>query len=256
MDGGADVNGADGADGADGRKVRGAITTVHRYELPLPPEKVWSLICAVDRYRSWWPWLREFEAHGMTVGDEWRCMVQPPVPYLVRFRVVIDHVEAPSLVRARVLGDVVGDATLTLETQRRGTTATPARPAAMVRPRTARPGQPGAWRPCTARSRRATPRWQSCRASPRRSPASGTTGCSILRPGNSSPRRWNPPCAIPLRRREVLGPPDPGLGRGCGAGGADRIVLRRHRHDHRGGHRLGRRDLRVGVGRAIDRARS
>jgi hypothetical protein len=34
---------------------------------------------------------------------------------LVRFRIVIDHVEPPSLVRAHVLGDVVGDATLTLE---------------------------------------------------------------------------------------------------------------------------------------------
>ncbi len=51
----------------------------------------------------------------MTVGDEWRCMVQPPVPYLVRFRVVIDQVEEQKIVRARVLGDVVGDATLTLE---------------------------------------------------------------------------------------------------------------------------------------------
>jgi hypothetical protein len=69
----------------------------------------------VDRYQSWWPWLRQFEGGGLCVGDEWRCMVQPPVPYLVRFRVVVEHVEAPGLVRARVLGDVVGDATLTLE---------------------------------------------------------------------------------------------------------------------------------------------
>jgi hypothetical protein len=98
-----------------GRKLRGAITTVHRYELPLSPEMVWSLMSGVENYRSWWPWLREFEGRGLSLGDEWRCMVQPPVPYLVRFRVVIDHVEAPSLVRARVLGDVVGDATLTLE---------------------------------------------------------------------------------------------------------------------------------------------
>jgi hypothetical protein len=59
--------------------------------------------------------LRQFEGQGLAVGDEWCCTVQPPVPYLVRFRVVIDHVEPPTLVRARVLGDVVGDATLTLE---------------------------------------------------------------------------------------------------------------------------------------------
>jgi hypothetical protein len=81
----------------------------------LGPDTVWSLINSVDRYRSWWPWLRQFEGGGLCVGDEWRCTVQPPVPYLVRFRVVIDHVEPPSLVQAQVLGDVVGGATLTLE---------------------------------------------------------------------------------------------------------------------------------------------
>ncbi|HSZ35852.1 MAG TPA: hypothetical protein VK773_02075 [Acidimicrobiales bacterium] len=103
------------ANGSGSREVPGAITTVHRYELPLGKESVWSLMSGVERYRSWWPWLRQFEAGGLSVGDEWRCTVQPPVPYLVRFRVVIEHVEAPGLVQAQVLGDVVGDATLTLE---------------------------------------------------------------------------------------------------------------------------------------------
>ncbi len=104
-----------GANGSEPREVSGAITTLHRYDLPLGPETVWSLIDGVERYRSWWPWLRRFEAAGLSVGDVWRCTVQPPVPYLVRFRVVIEHVEPPTLVQARVLGDVVGDATLTLE---------------------------------------------------------------------------------------------------------------------------------------------
>jgi uncharacterized protein YndB with AHSA1/START domain len=110
-DGGSGTGG-----GTAGSKIRGAITTVHRYELPLPREAVWSLMSNVDRFQSWWPWLRQFEGGGLSAGDEWRCVVQPPVPYLVRFRVVIDQVEPPMLVRARVLGDVVGDATLTLET--------------------------------------------------------------------------------------------------------------------------------------------
>lgn len=114
---GGDGEGKVGGDGHGraGRTRSGAITTVHRYELPLPCESVWSLIGQVQGFRSWWPWLRQFEGQGLAVGDEWRCTVQPPVPYLVRFRVVIDHVEAPTLVRTRVLGDVVGDATLTLE---------------------------------------------------------------------------------------------------------------------------------------------
>ena len=48
-------------------------------------EDVWSLISEVSQYRSWWPWLRAFDAVALAAGEEWRCEVQPPVPYLVRF---------------------------------------------------------------------------------------------------------------------------------------------------------------------------
>lgn len=131
-------NGGPDPNGSAARQIPGAITTVHRYELPLTSESVWSLINGAEHYRSWWPWLRRFEGGGLSVGDEWRCTVQPPVPYLVRFRVVIDHVEPPSLVRAQVLGDVVGDATLTLE------------PAAAVAPAHATDGDDGAAAACVA----------------------------------------------------------------------------------------------------------
>jgi hypothetical protein len=93
----------------------GAITTVHRYPLPLRSAEVWAQIAEVSSYRAWWPWLRAFEASALAEGEEWRCEVQPPVPYAVRFRVAIERVEAPALVRARVLGDVIGEATLTLK---------------------------------------------------------------------------------------------------------------------------------------------
>ncbi len=93
----------------------GRITTVHRYQLPLPRQDVWRLISDVSVYRAWWPWLRAFDAAALAEGEEWRCQVQPPVPYVVRFGVTIGQVEAAALVRATVSGDVVGDATLTLE---------------------------------------------------------------------------------------------------------------------------------------------
>jgi Polyketide cyclase / dehydrase and lipid transport len=93
----------------------GSITTVHRYQLPLPRADAWSLISDVSRYRSWWPWLRGFDGAALAKGEEWRCQVQPPVPYLVRFGVVIEDVEEAARVEARVTGDVVGRATLTLE---------------------------------------------------------------------------------------------------------------------------------------------
>lgn len=102
----------------------GSITTVHHYDLPLPREDVWTLISGVSEYRRWWPWLRVFDAAALAEGEEWRCQVQPPVPYLVRFRVVIEQVEAPKLVRAEVHGDVVGHATLALGETAEGCSAT------------------------------------------------------------------------------------------------------------------------------------
>jgi hypothetical protein len=95
--------------------LAGAITSHHRYTLPVRREVVWDLISDVDAYRSWWAWLRVFDATGLTEGAEWRCLVQPPLPYLVRFGVHLDEVDAPRIVRARVTGDVVGTACLQLD---------------------------------------------------------------------------------------------------------------------------------------------
>ncbi len=93
----------------------GTITTVHTYDLPLPRQQLWEQISQVARYRTWWSWLRRFDARALAVGEEWRCEVQPPLPYIVRFSVAIEKVEAPGLVYAHVQGDVVGDATLELD---------------------------------------------------------------------------------------------------------------------------------------------
>jgi hypothetical protein len=106
------------------RAIQGTITTVHQYELPLPRAEAWCLISEVSEYRTWWPWLRSFEGVALASDEEWRCEVQPPVPYLVRFRVSIEHVEPAVLVRARVGGDVVGTATLTLSDTDTGCAAT------------------------------------------------------------------------------------------------------------------------------------
>ena len=102
----------------------GTISTVHQYDLPLPREHVWAQISAVGNYRSWWPWLRRFDADGLAADEEWRCEVQPPLPYMLRFRVAIEKVEAPTLVEAQVLGDVVGSATLELAEVESGCRAT------------------------------------------------------------------------------------------------------------------------------------
>ncbi len=109
---------------AAGPGLPGTIATVHRYELPLPREDVWSLISDVSRYRTWWPWLRSFDAVVLAPDQQWQCVVQPPMPYLVRFGVLIECVDRAVLVRATVVGDVVGTATLTLEDSATGCAVT------------------------------------------------------------------------------------------------------------------------------------
>ncbi len=115
---------ADGAGAVPPAELPGSITTVHRYELQLPRKEVWELISDVSQYRTWWPWLRSFDAVALAEGEEWHCLVQPPMPYLVRFGVTIDHVEVAALVRATVSGDVVGHASLTLDDADGSCTAT------------------------------------------------------------------------------------------------------------------------------------
>ena len=75
---------------------------------------VWAAICRTDDFRSWWPWLRRLEAEGVIEGDEWRCTVQPPLPYSLRFVVGIDEVVDETRVSATVHGDIVGTADVRL----------------------------------------------------------------------------------------------------------------------------------------------
>jgi uncharacterized protein YndB with AHSA1/START domain len=85
--------------------------------------QVWDVISDVDAYRSWWPWLRRFQASGLTEGDRWRCEVQPPLPYIVRLEVHLVSVEVPARIEAEITGDVVGKAKLTLVEEGEGCVA-------------------------------------------------------------------------------------------------------------------------------------
>ena len=90
------------------------LTSDRRYHVPATPQVVWTRLAATDEYRQWWPWLREFEAIGLHAGDEWQCRVRPPLPYTVRFTIVLDEVDEPRTIEARIDGDIVGTARVTL----------------------------------------------------------------------------------------------------------------------------------------------
>lgn len=80
------------------------------------PDELWSVMTETGRYPMWWPWLRRFDpGRGFETGARWECEVAPPLPYLVRFTVVLDRIEQGSSAHATVEGDVRGVAELHVE---------------------------------------------------------------------------------------------------------------------------------------------
>ena len=83
-----------------------------RYRFAVSPERLWERMTSVEEYRTWWPWLHGLEADAFVTGASWACVIQPPVPYALRFDLELLAVEAPTLAVARLEGDIVGDASL------------------------------------------------------------------------------------------------------------------------------------------------
>lgn len=90
------------------------ILSERRYRFAAPVLDVWAALDHVERYASWWPWLRRFDAEALTPGVSWRCTIRPPLPYVLRFRIDLVTVDAPRLVSARVWGDLLGRAAVSL----------------------------------------------------------------------------------------------------------------------------------------------
>ncbi len=86
-----------------------------RFRFDVDAPTLWTAIAAVDDYQRWWPWLRSFDGQGLVAGAIWRCVVQPPLPYALRFTISLDEVVPPTLVVATIAGDVSGVARLELE---------------------------------------------------------------------------------------------------------------------------------------------
>lgn len=75
---------------------------------------MWAALTRVDQYREWWPWLRALDADCLAVGERWSCIVQPPLPYRLRFTLTLTSVTAPELVAAEIDGDITGSAQVAL----------------------------------------------------------------------------------------------------------------------------------------------
>jgi hypothetical protein len=94
----------------------GAVEVVsdRRYHLAATPPNVWAALARTDQYRAWWPWLRALDARGLERGDEWQCTVRPPLPYVVRFSLLLREVEPLDHVTAQLTGDIRGTARIDL----------------------------------------------------------------------------------------------------------------------------------------------
>jgi carbon monoxide dehydrogenase subunit G len=84
------------------------IRTDRRFPMAAPRDAVWTALSRPDRFAETWPWLRSFDGRELRQGVTWRCEVQPPVPYRVRFAVHLREVAAGERIEADVDGDVTG----------------------------------------------------------------------------------------------------------------------------------------------------
>ena len=100
------------------------VRSERRFEFDAAPPALWAALGSVDDYPRWWPWLRRFEARALAPGEEWRCTVKPPVPYVVRFAIRFDEVEVERRIDATVEGDIEGPAQLLIEPSAGGSAVT------------------------------------------------------------------------------------------------------------------------------------
>jgi hypothetical protein len=89
------------------------------------PAVIWAAIDQTECFQSWWAWLTEFhiDGPGLRQGSVLEAVISPPLPYRMRVRVVLGECVPPSRVDAIVSGDLVGRASLLLEPNDAGTTA-------------------------------------------------------------------------------------------------------------------------------------
>ncbi len=96
------------------------IVSARRLHLDADRRAVWETMSRVTEFSNWWPWLRHFDGAELVTGSVWTCVVQPPLPYSLRFTVALDQVLAPSVVHATVAVDVTGTASVALQEEGAG----------------------------------------------------------------------------------------------------------------------------------------
>jgi len=87
------------------------------FTFPVSVAVLWATMVQVDRFSSWWSWLREFsvEGTGLEHGTVLHGVVAPPLPYRMRLEILIDECVPERRITALVHGDLQGAARLTFD---------------------------------------------------------------------------------------------------------------------------------------------
>lgn len=87
------------------------------FTFPVSVAELWATMVQLDRFSSWWSWLREFsvDGDGLQRGTVLHGVVAPPLPYRMRLDVVVDECVRERRIAALVHGDLEGAAVLTFD---------------------------------------------------------------------------------------------------------------------------------------------
>jgi uncharacterized protein YndB with AHSA1/START domain len=94
------------------------------WRFDVTPDEFWSVVSRPEDFPQWWTWLSRLEAaDGLREGARAICVVRPPLPYDLRFTLLIERVVPCQLVQTQVTGDISGPARLEIAPNGHGCTA-------------------------------------------------------------------------------------------------------------------------------------
>ena len=91
-----------------------------RYHVDAAPDAVWSALLATDQYQGGGRGCVSSTRQGWRPATSGAVACRPPLPYTVRFTIVLEDVEPPRTVGARIEGDITGTARVDLAEERGG----------------------------------------------------------------------------------------------------------------------------------------
>jgi uncharacterized protein YndB with AHSA1/START domain len=96
------------------------------WHFEVSPAELWTTLSHTERYRTWWPWLRSFEADDpdvLATGRTAQVTIQAPLPYQLHCTIRVDDAVRNERLVTTVEGDLHGPARLELRPSNGGTEA-------------------------------------------------------------------------------------------------------------------------------------